>query len=171
MSDETETAEHHTVDGALYLCHADDHYCPATEREAAGETAEDRERRYLVPVARLNLAGQPDLIHLSVYQWLPEFQGWGTRTAICGAPTQPGPLMKATVTCPGCEQYRPRYERMLAPGYRPEDDDPDVLRAQLAAARAEIAELRRERDVLRRARARQAATSFPDTSPNSSGGN
>jgi hypothetical protein len=31
------TAEHHVVDGALHLCHTDDHYCPqdAAETEAA----------------------------------------------------------------------------------------------------------------------------------------
>lgn len=106
------------------------------------ETDEDRDRRYLVPVARLNLAGEPHVIHLSVYQWLPEVQGWGTRTAICGRSIQPGPLLKATVTCPECLEYRPRYERMLAPGYRPEDDDPDVLRKRLA-------DVEEERDRLR----------------------
>lgn len=96
------------------------------------ETAEDRDRRYLVPVARLNLAGQPDLIHLSVYQWLPAFQAWATGMAICGYSTQQGALPDATVTCSDCLAYQPRYERMLAPGYRPEDDDPDVLRKRLA---------------------------------------
>lgn len=28
-SEEDPTAEHHTVDGIRYLCHADDHYCPS----------------------------------------------------------------------------------------------------------------------------------------------
>lgn len=106
------------------------------------EVAEDRERRYLVPVARLNLAGQPDLIHLSVYQWLPAFQAWATGMAICGYSVQQGALPKATVTCPDCVAYRPRYERMLAPGYRAEDDDPDVLRKRLA-------DVEEERDRLR----------------------
>lgn len=96
------------------------------------ETAE--ERRYLVPVARLNLPSEPDVIHLSVYQWLPAFQAWATGMSICGASTQQGPLPKATVTCPECLAFRGRYERMLAPGYRPEDDDPDMLRKRLAAA-------------------------------------
>ncbi|MGW9238138.1 hypothetical protein ACWGRL_05280 [[Kitasatospora] papulosa] len=95
------------------------------------EIAEDRTRRYLVPVARLNLAGEPDVIHLSVYQWLPAFQAWATGMAICGYSAQQGALPKATVTCPECLQYRPRYERMLTPGYRPEDDDPDVLRKRV----------------------------------------
>lgn len=35
MSEQADTAEHHTVDGALYLCHTDDHYCPDAERAAA----------------------------------------------------------------------------------------------------------------------------------------
>ncbi|MEV2259162.1 hypothetical protein AB0J13_10940 [Streptomyces anulatus] len=98
------------------------------------ETAEDLTRRYLVPVARINLPSEPDVIHLSVYQWLPAFQGWGTGMAICGHSAQQGALLKATVTCEGCLAYRPRYERMLSPGYRPEDDDPEVLRDRLAAA-------------------------------------
>ncbi|WP_097865875.1 hypothetical protein [Streptomyces sp. rh34] len=98
------------------------------------ETAEDLTRRYLVPVARLNLPSEPDVIHLSVYQWLPAFDAWATGPAICGSSTQQGPLLKATVTCEGCLAYRGRYERMLAPGYRPEDDDPEVLRERLTAA-------------------------------------
>ena len=107
------------------------------------ETDEDRKRRYLVPVARLNLPDQPDLIHWSVYQWMPAFQAWATGMAICGLSTQQGALPKATVTCPECEAYRPRYERMLAPGYRPEDDDPDVLRKRLQAAEDERDRARR----------------------------
>lgn len=102
------------------------------------ETVEDRERRHLVPVARLNLDGQPDLIHLSVYQWMPAFQVWATGMAICGYSTQQGPLPNATVTCPECLKYRPRYERMLTPGYRPEDDDPDVLRARAEKAERQV---------------------------------
>ncbi|MFJ6238961.1 hypothetical protein ACIQH0_33320 [Streptomyces griseus] len=85
-------------------------------------------------MARLNLPSEPDVIHLSVYQWLPAFQAWATGMAICGVSTQQGPLLKATVTCEGCLAYRARYKRMLAPGYRPEDDDPVALRERLAAA-------------------------------------
>ncbi|MGW1409417.1 hypothetical protein [Streptomyces sp. NPDC002403] len=96
------------------------------------ETALKWKRRYLVPVARLNLPDQPDLIHLSVYQWMPAFQAWATGMAICGYSTQQGPLPNAKVTCSECLAYQPRYERMLAPGYRPENDDPDVLRKRLA---------------------------------------
>ncbi|MER5277753.1 hypothetical protein ABT025_18620 [Streptomyces sp. NPDC002809] len=102
------------------------------------ETVEDRDRRYLVPVARLNLPDQPDEIHLSVYRWLPEFDAWATGMAICGCSTQQGPLPKATVTCPECVAYRPRYERMLAPGYRPEDDDPDMLRERAERAERQV---------------------------------
>lgn len=32
MTEEESTAQYHAVDGALYLCHAGDHYCPAVER-------------------------------------------------------------------------------------------------------------------------------------------
>jgi hypothetical protein len=106
------------------------------------ETLKDRERQHLVPVARLNLPDQPDLIHLSVYQWMPALQAWATGMAICGYSTQQGPLLKATVTCPECLAYQPRYERMLAPGYRPEDDDPDVLRERLAQAERDREQLR-----------------------------
>ena len=115
------------------------------------ESPEDLTRRYLVPVARLNLPDQPDEIHLSVYQWMPAFQAWATGMAICGYSTQQGPLQGATVTCEGCLAYRARYERMLAPGYRPEDDDPEVLRERLERAHTEltsmsgrIGDLRRE---------------------------
>ncbi|MFJ3283324.1 hypothetical protein [Streptomyces halstedii] len=106
------------------------------------ETVEDRDLRYLVPVARLNLPDQPDLIHLSVYQWLPAFQAWATGMAICGVSTRQGALPEAAVTCEGCLAYRARYERMLAPGYRPEDDDPDVLRKRLADMEGERDRLR-----------------------------
>lgn len=105
------------------------------------DIVEDRERRYLVPVARLNLPDQPDVIHLSVYRWMPEFQAWATGMAICGSSTQQGPLPKATVTCPECVAYRARYERMLVPGYRPEDDDPDVLRKRITDLHAPVEHL------------------------------
>ncbi|MEU9014301.1 hypothetical protein AB0D12_31930 [Streptomyces sp. NPDC048479] len=113
------------------------------------ETTElDRTRRYLRPVARLQLPDQPDLVHLSVYEWLPQWEEWATGLALCGYSTEQGALPDGTaVTCPECEAYRPRYERYLTPGYKPDDDDPTVLRAR-------IAELERERDVLRRALAR-----------------
>jgi hypothetical protein len=34
-----QTVEHHTVDGARYLCHADDHYCPKPADQTASELA------------------------------------------------------------------------------------------------------------------------------------
>lgn len=106
-------------------------------------TALDPARQYLVPVARLDLPGQPDAVHLSVYKWLSMFEAWATGPALCGHSTTQGPLPEGTeVTCADCLDYKPRYERMLAPGYRPEDDDPESLRAQ-------ISELKQERDRLR----------------------
>ncbi|MET7713717.1 hypothetical protein [Streptomyces sp. NPDC005407] len=110
----------------------------------------DKTRRYLRPVARLQLSDQPDDTHWSVYEWLENFQAWATGPAICGYSTSQGALPEGTaVTCVQCEERRPDYERYLAPGYKPEDDDPTVLRAR-------IAELERERDVLRAALARLA---------------
>jgi hypothetical protein len=50
-----------------------------------------------------------------------------------------GPLAEgAVVTCRGCLDYQPKYERYLAPGYDPADDDPGVLRARLDRIRAEV---------------------------------
>lgn len=104
------------------------------------ETIErDPGRRYLVPVARLQLPDQPDLVHLSVYQWLPKWEEWATGLALCGASAEQGALPEGTkVTCPDCLQYRPKYERYLAPGYRPEDDDPVVLRRRAESAEREV---------------------------------
>lgn len=98
-------------------------------------TTLDRGRRYLVPVARMNLPTHPDDTHWSVYQWLPGFEAWATGPAICGYSTSQGPLPEGTaVTCQQCEERRPDYERYLAPGYRPEDDDPTVLRKRVEDA-------------------------------------
>lgn len=97
----------------------------------------DRTRRYLRPVRCLTVSGDPDGVHLSVYEWLPKFEAWATGLALCGASAEQGALPEgAEVTCSDCESYRPRYERYLAPGYRREDDDPDVLRARAEAAEA-----------------------------------
>ena len=86
----------------------------------------DRSRRYLVPVNRLNLDGEPDDTHWSVFQWLESFQAWATGPAICGYSTSQGALPDGTaVTCPQCQERRPDYERMLAPGYRPEGTVPN----------------------------------------------
>ena len=103
----------------------------------------DKERRHLVPVARLDLTGQPDVVHLAVYEWLSMFDEWATGPALCGYSTQQGPLPDGTVaTCRACLEWKPRYERMLVPGYRPEDDDPEVLRRCLAEAEAAIERVR-----------------------------
>lgn len=99
------------------------------------QTAYDPELRYLVPVARLQLPTHPDDTHWSVYQWLPSFKAWATGPAICGYSTSQGPLPEGTtVTCQQCEERRPDYERYLAPGYRPEDDDPGVQRKRAESA-------------------------------------
>lgn len=114
------------------------------------QTELDRTRRYLVPVKRFEVSAESDVVCLSMYEWLPRWEEWVTGLALCGASAVQGALPEGTVvTCPECEAYRPKYERYLAPGYMPEDDDPEVLRAR-------IAELERERDVLRRSLARLA---------------
>jgi hypothetical protein len=74
----------------------------------------DKERRYLVPVARLQLPDEPDLVHLSLYEWLPQFEAWATGLALCGHSTRQGPLAQGTeVTCPGCQAYQPTYQAVL----------------------------------------------------------
>ncbi|MFG2970847.1 hypothetical protein ACGFZS_47020 [Streptomyces sp. NPDC048288] len=104
------------------------------------ETTElDKTRRYLRPVRATPIADDPDGVHLSVYSWLPMFDAWATGMGLCGESMMQGPLPEGTeVTCPSCLAYWPKYERMLAPGYRPEDDDPEVLRARLERIRAEV---------------------------------
>lgn len=98
--------------------------------QAATEATElDKTRRYLRPVRATIISDDPDGVHLAVYEWLPTFDAWVTGPGICGESVQQGPLPEGTVvTCPQCEEWRPKYERMLAPGYRPEDDDPEALR-------------------------------------------
>lgn len=99
----------------------------------------DRSRRYLRPVARLPLPDEPDLVHLAVYEWLAMFEAWATGPALCGRSTEQGPLAEGTdATCVNCLAWKPKYERMLSPGYRAEDDDPDVLRAKLERIRADV---------------------------------
>lgn len=99
----------------------------------------DKTRRYLRPVAATIISDDPDGVHLTVYSWLEMFGEWATGPGLCGESMQQGPLPEGTaVTCARCEEWRPKYERMLAPGYRPEDDDPDMLRAKLERIRAEV---------------------------------
>jgi hypothetical protein len=98
----------------------------------------DRARRYLRPVAEYD----PGDVHWSVYQWLPVFEAWATGMSLCGGSMRQGPLPEGTVvTCARCEEWRPRYERMLAPGYRPEDDDPEALRHRAEAAERQVAQV------------------------------
>jgi len=109
-----------------------------TNQEAQPAAAElDKTRRYLVPVARLRLPDEPDLVHLSVYRWLPMFEAWATGPALCGRSASQGALPENTaVTCGRCLEWKPEYERMLAPGYHPEGDDVKTLRARIDRARA-----------------------------------
>jgi hypothetical protein len=95
----------------------------------------DRSRRYLRPVAEYDT----DEVHLALYSWLPAFEAWATGMSLCGGSMRQGPLPEGTkVTCQGCLDYQPKYERYLAPGYDPADDDPEVLRARLQRIRAEV---------------------------------
>lgn len=102
----------------------------------------DRTRRYLRPVPATVISDDPDGVHLAVYSWLEMFDAWVTGPGICGESTMQGPLPEGTVvTCASCLAYQPKYERYLAPGYRREDDDPELLRAKLARIRAEVSSL------------------------------
>jgi len=87
------------------------------------ETTElDPKRRYLVPVARLQLPGEPDLVHLSLYEWLPRWEEWATGLALCGASAEQGALPDGTaVTCPDCQRYRPKYQATLDAQHRAAD--------------------------------------------------
>jgi hypothetical protein len=97
----------------------------------------DRSRRYLRPVAEYG----SEETHWSLYQWLPECDAWATGMSLCGGSMQQGPLPEGTVvSCGRCEEWRPKYERMLAPGYRPEDDDPEALRHRAEAAERQVAQ-------------------------------
>jgi hypothetical protein len=90
------------------------------------ETTFDPELRYLVPVGRLLLPDEPDLVHLSLYEWLPHWEEWATGLALCGRSTEQGALLEGTeVTCEPCQAYRDRYQAVL-----------DQDRRRLEAARA-----------------------------------
>lgn len=111
-----------------------------TDQTTATEATElDKTRRYLRPVRATTISGDPDGVHLALYEWLPMFEEWATGPGICGESLMQGPLPEGTaVTCAACLEWRPKYERMLAPGYRPEDDDPDVLRRRAEAAERQV---------------------------------
>ncbi|MGW2740533.1 hypothetical protein ACWC4D_40870 [Streptomyces sp. NPDC001288] len=97
----------------------------------------DISRRYLRPVRATVISDDPEGVHLAVYSWLEPFEAWATGPGLCGESMQQGPLPEGTkVTCSSCLAYQPKYERMLAPGYRPKDDDPEALRKRAEAAEA-----------------------------------
>jgi hypothetical protein len=96
----------------------------------------DKTRRYLRPVRATVISDDPVGVHLAVYSWLEMFDEWATGPGICGESTKQGALPEGTVvTCAGCLAYKPKYERYLAPGYQPSDDDPEVLRKRLGVLR------------------------------------
>jgi hypothetical protein len=107
------------------------------EQTATQPTELDKSRRYLRPVAEY---GSKET-HWSVYEWLPMFDAWATGMSLCGGSMRQGPLPPGTsVSCVRCQEWRPRYERMLAPGYRPEDDDPEALRHRAESAERQVAQ-------------------------------
>jgi hypothetical protein len=109
------------------------------------ETTElDKTRRYLRPVRATLISDDPDGVHLAVYSWLEMFEAWVTGPGICGESMQQGPLPEgAAVTCASCLEYQPKYERYLAPGYQPGDDDPEILRREIGRLKAEVAAARK----------------------------
>lgn len=109
------------------------------------ETTElDKTRRYLRPVRATIISEDPDGVHLAVYEWLPMFEEWATGPGICGESMRQGALPEgAVVTCAACLKWQPKYERMLTPGYRPEDDDPEVLRHRAETAEREVTAARK----------------------------
>ncbi|WP_416520086.1 hypothetical protein [Streptomyces achromogenes] len=85
-----------------------------TDQTALETTELDTGRRYLVPVARLDLPDEPDVVHLALYQWLPRLETWMTGLTLCGTSTRQGALPEGTeVTCPGCQAYEPKYQAIL----------------------------------------------------------
>ncbi|NEC92305.1 hypothetical protein [Streptomyces sp. SID12501] len=99
----------------------------------------DKERRYLRPVRATIISDDPDGVHLAVCSWLPMFDEWATGPVICAESMRQGPLPEGPeVTCTRCPEGRPKYERIPAPGYRPADDDPEVLRAGADKAEAAV---------------------------------
>nr|WSZ21188.1 hypothetical protein OH837_48955 [Streptomyces canus] len=99
----------------------------------------DKARRYLRPVRATLISDDAAGVHLAVYSWLELFEAWVTGPGLCGESMQQGPLPEGTVvTCASCLGYQAKYERMLAPGYDPADDDPDVLRHRAEAAERQV---------------------------------
>lgn len=110
-----------------------------TEQTATVATDLDRSRRYLRPVAAMPISDDPNGVHLAVYEWMSRVEAWVTGPGLCGESMKQGPLPEGTtVTCPRCLEWRPQYERMLAPGYNPEDDDPEALRRRVETAERQV---------------------------------
>lgn len=116
----------------------------AGQARAATEATElDKTRRYLRPVRATPLSDAPAGVHLAVYSWLEKADAWATGPGICGESTEQGALPEdAVVTCAGCLDRQEDYERYLAPGYQPGDDDPKALRARAEAAECEVKQAR-----------------------------
>lgn len=133
----------YTLAAAERLVDQVQHLVDQDENRPAGQAVEeaglDKSRRYLRPVQATIISDDPAGVHLAVYSWLPVFDAWATGPGLCGESMRQGPLPDGTeVTCSRCLERQPKYERMLAPGYRPEDDDPEALRAKLERIRADM---------------------------------
>lgn len=99
----------------------------------------DKARRYLRPVAATPISEDPGGVHLAVYEWTPRVEAWVTGPGLCGESMRQGPLPEGTVvTCARCLDWQRKYERYLDPEYRPEDDDPEALRARLERIRVDV---------------------------------
>jgi hypothetical protein len=96
-------------------------------------------RRRIVPVACRTISGEPDGIHLSLEQWLPQWEEWATGAALCGQSAEQGALPADTpITCTGydgsCESYRDSYQRAIDGRPTAEQELIDSLRAEVARA-------------------------------------
>jgi hypothetical protein len=93
---------------------ADRGHGPGEGGAGVSETTElDKTRRYLVPVARVDLPDEPSIVHLALYEWVPRLEDWANGPALCSRSTQ-GVLPEGTeVTCPDCQHYQPTYEAVL----------------------------------------------------------
>lgn len=82
---------------------------------AASEDGLDPRRRYLVAVGRLQLPGEPEVVHLALYTWQERLRAWVVGQALCGRSVAGAPLFDGTgSSCSACAIYRPTYEAVLA---------------------------------------------------------
>ena len=115
-----------------------------TEAAATEATELDKSLRYLRPVAAMPISEDPNGVHLAVYEWMPRVEAWATGPGLCGESMKQGALPEGTVvTCARCLEWQHKYERYLDPGYRPEDDDAEVLRRRAETAEREVAAARK----------------------------